>query len=245
MINFIICDNYVSAKHIKTVVDSYMMNYDIEVKYHLFINNNDMFKEEVQKINGLKVYILNDDKEEGIKKSKFIRKELDDWNTPIILTTIHNESNNKVIGNGLFLFDYLSKKNFFERKLKEDLNHIMKYYDNRNKCLTYEYNKIIKKIDFKDIDMVIKEKDSKKCIIKTNFGDYYILESISSMTKKLDERFIKISRSCIVNIEKIIEYDINNNKLTFENGVVSFETSRDYKKKVTKHLFNYNKMLTN
>ncbi len=246
MINFIINDNYVSLKHIKSVVDSYMMNYDIEVQYHSYINYNNEFKEEIKKINGLKVFILNNDKEDGLKEAIYIRKQLDDWNSPIILTTIHNESNNKAIGNGLFLFDNLSKKNFFDKKLKEDLDHIRKYYNHRDGCITYEYNRVIKKIEYKNIEMIIKEKDSKKCIIKTNYGDFYIFDTISKILNKLDGRFIKISRSCIINLNKIVEYDTNNNKITFESGNISFDASRDFKKKIIDSLFNKDsKLLTN
>ena len=246
MINFIINDNYVSLKHIKSVVDSYMMNYDIEVQYHLFVKYNKEFQEKIKEINGLKVFILNNDQDEGIKTTKYIRNKLDDWNSLIILTTIHNESNNKVIGNGLFLFDNLSKRNFFEKKLREDLDHIRKYYNYRDGCITYEFNRIIKKIEYKNIEMIVKEKDSKKCIIKTDYGNFYIPDTISGIINKLDKRFIKISRSCIINTNKIIEYDTNNNKITFESGLISFDTSRSYKKRIIKYLFsNDNKMLTN
>ena len=44
MIEFIICeDNEAFLSMYKYMIEKVMMNYDIEVKYHLFINNISLF----------------------------------------------------------------------------------------------------------------------------------------------------------------------------------------------------------
>ena len=60
MINYIISDEYNDAVKTKTIIENYMMNFDIEVKYHLF-SINDNFKEKIKSIKGFKVFILKDD----------------------------------------------------------------------------------------------------------------------------------------------------------------------------------------
>lgn len=238
MINFIICDDSNSAQDIKKVVDSYMMNYDIETKYYMFTDYED-FKEKIKDISGYKVFILNNNYQEvGIDEAVYVRKELDDWNSIIILTTCHNEFKYEVSDKRLFIFDYLSKTNFFVKNLKEDLECITKNYDNREKCLAFEINRIIKRIELDCINMISKEKDSKKCIIETSCGTYYVPETLLAISKRLDKRFLKINRSCIVNTDKILEYDLTKNKITLKNGVVSFDISRDYKKQLSNYISN-------
>lgn len=241
MINFIISDSYEYTKLIRAVIDSYMMNYDIEVKYHLFSNINSKFYEDIKKITGFKVYILNTDSKtgEGIHKAKYIRRTLDDWNSLIIIITNHNEMKNEVIGKGLFLFDFITKKNYFERKLKDDIDHIRKFYDNRDNCLTFKADRILRKVDFKNINMIIKEKDSKRCLLKSNHGNYYIPESLNQIEGRLDKRFIKINRSCIINIDDLLEYDLNKNKITMKSGDISYDISRDNRKKISNYFDSY------
>ena len=104
MINFIICSsNYSSRKETKEIIDSYMMNYDIEVKYHLFNNN----KEELRKIHGYKVYLIEIDNN-PYDLVKHIREELDDWNSIIILLA-ENRGIESILGTRLFLFDVIPK----------------------------------------------------------------------------------------------------------------------------------------
>ena len=238
MINYIISDEYNDAVKTKTIIENYMMNFDIEVRYHLF-NINDNFKEKIKNIKGFKVYILNDDiKRIGIEYAEYIRSELDDWNSIIILVTNHNEIRNEFVGKKLFLFDLIVKDCFYKKTLTIDLMHIKKYYDNRDNCLTFEQNRIIKKLDFKNIDMIEKEKDSKKCVIKSSLGEFYTSENLKDVCKRLDDRFIKINRSCIINGDKVIEYDLNKNKITLKNGITSFDISRDNKKNISTKIIN-------
>ena len=239
MINYIISDEYNDAVKTKTIIENYMMNFDIEVKYHLY-NINDNFKKEIKIIKGFKVYILNNNSNKGlgIEYAEYIRSELDDWNSIIILVSNHSEIKNEYIGKKLFLFDCIVKDCFYEKVLKEDLKHIKKYYDNRDTCLTFEQNRIIKKLDFRNIDMIVKEKDSKKCIIKSSLGSFYASESLKDVCERLDNRFIKINRSCIINGDKVIEYDLNENKITMKNGYTSFDISRENKKNLFSKITN-------
>ena len=53
MINFIICDdNNMYVEKIKNIVENYMMNFDIECKYHLFEDYDPKFEHEMEKLSG-------------------------------------------------------------------------------------------------------------------------------------------------------------------------------------------------
>jgi len=239
MINFIICDdNQPFATKLKQIVENYMMNYDTEYKTYMFVDYGKKFKDAINKLEGFNVYLLDIETKNGsgIDATRYIREELDDWNSVIILITAHNELKYEALGNRLFLLDFINKFDNYENKLKEDLGRTLKNYDNREKCLTFETNRIIKKIDFRHIITIEKEKDSKRCIIHTTYGEYIIYSSINNILKLLDDRFMKINRSMIINNDQIAEYDSSENKITFKNGTTTYDISRDYKKEVSNNV---------
>jgi len=241
LINYIICDDNESfANKLQTIVENYMMNFDVDEKYYMFKDYGDNFKNKVKEIEGFKVFILDIETKDGsgLDASRFIREELDDWSSVIMLITAHNELKYEAFGNRLFLLDFINKFDDYENKLKEDLERVMKNYNHREKCLTFEYNRIIKKVEFKHIVIIEKEKDSKKCIIKTKYGEYLICETLNNVFKLLDNRFIKISRSTIINIDEVREYDNIENKITFKNGTSTHDISRGFKKEVYKSVRN-------
>ena len=231
MINYIISDEYNDAVKTRKNIENYMMNFDIEVKYHFFGINDD-FKDKIDSIKGFKVYILNNDSPKyfGINYAEHIRFELDDWNSIIILVSKHSESRNGGMGKKLFLFDNIIKNCFYDKVLKEDIKNVKKHYDNREHCLTIESNRIVTKLDFKNIEMITKEKNSKRCLINSSVGNYFTSESLKDVSQRLDNRFVRINRSCIINGDKVLEYDLNKNKITMKNGYTTFDISRENKK---------------
>lgn len=242
MINYIICDdNELFANKLQTIVENYMMNFDIDVKYHMFKDYGIYFKTKIKEIEGFKVFILDIETKDGsgLDASRYIREELDDWSSVIMLITAHNELKYEALGNRLFLLDFINKFDDYENRLKEDLTRVMKNYDHREKCLTFEYNRIVKKVEFKHIVTIEKEKDSKRCIITTTYGEYPICESLNNVFKLLDDRFIKISRSSIINLDEIIEYDNIENKITFKNGTTTYDISRNFRRKVSESVRNF------
>ena len=60
MINFIICDdNNMYVEKIKNIVENYMMNFDIECKYHLFEDYDPKFEHEMEKLSGFNICIFD------------------------------------------------------------------------------------------------------------------------------------------------------------------------------------------
>lgn len=244
MINFIICDdNNMYVEKFKNIVENYMMNFDIECKYHLFEDYDPKFEHEMEKLSGFNICIFDIETKvgSGIDAARYIREELDDWNTVIILLTAHNELKYEALGNRLYLFDFINKFDNYQERIKEDLERIKKNYDNRQKCLTFEINRVVKRVDFKHIIYIEKEKDSKRCLLKTTYSDYVVCMTLNNILKKLDNRFIKTSRSLIINVDQVKEYDSAENKIVFKNGLCTYDISRAYKKKVFDNVRSVNK----
>lgn len=239
MLNFIICeDNIDFRKHEKQIVDNFMMKYDIDYKCYLFDEYEKDFEDIVKKDVGFKIYLLDIQTRSGsgLDAARMIREEYDDWVSIIIIITAFNSLKYEALDNRLYLLDFISKLNKCDEKLTEDLERAMKHYDNREKTLSYEYNHVVTKIEFRHIIYIEKELDSKRCVIKTIYGSQFINKNLNETELLLDNRFIKTSRSMIVNVDYIREYDMKENKIIFKNGDVSYQVSRNKKKELKEYV---------
>ncbi len=235
MLNFIICeDNHQFSAIMKTTIDNFMMNYEIDYKIHYFECYDKDFENIVKEEIGFKVYFLDlvTNQGTGLDAARIIREKYDDWVSIIIIVTSHEEYKYEALGTRLALFDFVNKLNGCEKVLRQDLNRVMSNYDKREKSLSYEYNHICHKIDFRHIISIEKEQDSKRCIIHTTYGNKTIAGSLNSVLKLLDKRFMKIHRSLIVNIDQIESYDASKNKLVFKDGTYTNLIARDKKKEL-------------
>ena len=233
MINFIIYDDedYFLQRN-KKIIDKNMMSSDYDYKCYLFNDYNEEFKKVIKDNSGLKVYLLDIEgkSKSGLDIVRLIREKYDDWCSIIIMITNHNEFKYDALSNRLYLMDFINKLDNWEPILSEDIKRIVKSYSNCSECLTYEFNHSFKRIEYKNIIYIEKEKESKKCIIHTLYGNHDIGGNISDVIKMLDDRFVKISRSTIINTKQILEYDKANNEIIFLNGDKTTDVSRLCKK---------------
>ena len=236
MINFIICDdNKDLLKKQKRIIDSLMMQYDIEYKCSMFKSYDEKFRKKILEDDNFKVYLLNVQMDNaGLDIIKMIRNEFDDWISVIIVTSDSDKYKTKVLSSRLYILDYINKTNNYDEILKEDLLISLKHYNNRKKSLKYEYNHVFKQVEFRQILCIEKEPDSKRCKIKTAHSEQTINKTLNDTLKLLDKRFIKTSRSMIVNVDQIEEYNLAENKIIFRNGEHTYQISRGMKKELKK-----------
>ena len=135
---------------------------------------------------------------------------------------------------GININDFINKLNGCQKTLKEDLKRILNIYNKRHKALSFEYNHIFHKIEFRDIVNIEKEQDSKRCIIRTTYGTIYMPGTLNDIISKLDDRLLKVHRSLIVNKDKIVKYSPKLNKLEFNDGSFTHLISRRKKKELMK-----------
>ena len=239
MLNFIIYDDEKQfLQRNKQIIDNCMMNYDYDYKCHSFDEYNDKFESIIKSNNGLKIYLpdIEAKNKSGLDIVRLIREKYNDWSSIIIMITSHEELKYDALSNRLYLMDFINKLENVEEILKEDIKRIVESYTNSSESIVYEFNHNLKRIDYKNIIYISKEKDSKKCIIHTVYGNYPIGGTICDVLNKLNDKFIKISRSTIINVNQVSEYDIANNEILFLNGEKTTDISRLCKKDVIKRV---------
>lgn len=232
MIDFIIInDDLYYLNNSKNIIDKVMMNYDINYDFIVF----DKYRKELLNKDNFKIYIISY-KEDTIEMIKYIRETLDDWKSLIIIIYKDREEKMKLIKEDLFIVDYINKKKHLEEKLYRNIQICLKHYDQRPNSLKYSYKNVSYNIDFDKIIYIEKEQDNKRCIIKTLNKEYYIPGTLKSVYKLLDKRFIKSSRSFIINKEQMLSYDTKKNIIKFKNKIKLDAVSRDKKKYIINYL---------
>lgn len=239
MIHFIVCeDEPLLAKEYTDAFDKFMMRYDIDYKCHSFKGYTDAWKQFIQKEMGFKIYLLDikTAKGSGLDAARYIREELDDWVSMIIIITSYSEYKYEALGKRLMLVDFINKLDNCEKRLESAFTICIKNYDNRHKSLKYTYKNTIYNIEFRHIISIEKEQESKRCIIKTIYGEYYIQETISKIMKMLDNRFVKCCRGLIINLEQVESYDKKTNTLIFKNKEKTTAIAREKKKEIIRYV---------
>lgn len=245
MLNFIVCeDDPIFAKQMHSIIEGYMMNFDIDYRYHSFDGYNEKFEKIVKDDIGFKIFFLDIKTKEGsgLDAARMIREEYDDWVSIIVIVTSYSEYRYEALGNRLYLLDFISKIDNCEKRVKEALEKAFKNYDNRHRCLSYEYNHIIHKVELRHIVYIEKEQDSKRCHIKTTYGTQVIPKTLSEVDKILkgitNKGFMKVHRSMIVNLDQIKEYNLKENKIIFKNNDTTHLVARNKKKELAKNVGN-------
>ena len=239
MIKFIICeDEVILANQYKHEIEKIMMNYDIEYEITMFKGYTQKWKITASKEDSFKIYLLDIKTKEGsgLDAARYIREELDDWQSMIIMITAYPEYKYEALGKRLLLVDFINKLDNCTNRLQDAIRISLKNYDKRPKSLKYTYKKIVYNIEYRNIIYIEKEPDSKRCIIKTIEGDFYIQGNLASIEKLLDKRFLKCCRSVIINLEQVSRYNKKTNIITFKSGIELNAISRDNKKELINHV---------
>lgn len=240
MISFVICeDEKTLAQDYKNEIDKFMMKFDFEYKCFYFKGYDAKFKTFARKNKDFKVYILDIKTEcgSGIDAARLIREDIEDWNSLIIIITSFNEYKYDALSKRLMLLDFINKMDNYKGYLKDCLSRCIKYYDEKPNKLRYTYKNAIYNVEFKHIVYINKEPDSKKCTIYTDDGRELPYQGpIVKLVELLDDRFLKTSRSTIVNLEQISYYNHKLNEIAFKTGQHTTDISRDNKRSVLKYV---------
>lgn len=240
MIRFIICeDEKVLASEYKNEIDKFMMRYDHEYKCRVFNGYTKEFEEVVKDDKDFKIYLLDIKTTEGsgLDAARMIREEYNDWTSLIIIITSYNEYKYDAFGKRLMLVDFINKLDKYKERLQETLEVCMKLFDNRPKALKFVYKNIINNIDYRDIVYIDKEPDSKRCTIHTKYKEKVPYQgTINNLIEILDERFVKVSRSVIINSDHINKFDLKNNVIEFKNGDITGDVSKDKKRGIVENV---------
>lgn len=206
--------------------------YKEEIKTEYFTKYNSELKNIIKDNSERKIYIMDielEGKVSGIEIAKYIREN--DWESEIIFITSHDKMFETAYRNVFEVFDFIEKFYHMESRLKKDLNIIYKKnFD--NKMFKFSSRNIDIQIFYRSILYLYRDKDERKLVICTDKNDYSINLSVTDAIDYLDDRFATVHRSCIVNTDRVEEYNWTKGYFKLNNGQTIHMLSRKYKKEI-------------
>ncbi len=231
MINFIIYeDNKITQKEYSNVINKFMLKQNLSyqiIKINLYTNET-MFS--LKNLDGKKIFIIDIEVpgKSGLEFAREIRYNKD-WASPIIICSSHKELKNKGFTSRLLMLDFINKDKNILNNLENALEVAFDII-NCHKSYNFRYNGEYYQVPYENILYIEKNLNDNYATVFTKRSKYRIKDTIINIFSILnDERFLKCSRSCIVNTDNILSIDFINNTIDF-GGISTDLVSRDGKK---------------
>lgn len=220
MLRFVICDdNPEILEKTRLIVNRVMMPYDYDYKVDRFDNYTPELEKIITNNDEQKIYILDIELPKGTSGFDIADKIRErDWNSIIIFLTSHNECKDVVFETRLMVLDFISKFAKFEKTLEKTLKSALNIM-NQKRILNYKYCNSTYRIPFDEI-LYIKVFPVKQTTIFTIDGEEYVTNTnLKELLVELEPVFKRCHKNCIVNVEKVREVNVNDETITFKNGV--------------------------
>lgn len=213
MIIVVVEDNRILRKREIEAIRKALKNYDYKI-----VEYSDFTKELKKLIQtpDFKIYVLDIEllNSSGIDIANYIR-DYDDM-SEIIMCSFHYELEYKVLKSKLKILDFVSK---YDNAYVNLTNLILEVFNKHSrKVLKITDKGAILFIVMKDILYISKEKNTRKCVIKTFNNEYLVNKNLEEIKQELNSDFIQVSRNCIVNQNNVEEYNFKDSKIKFKNG---------------------------
>lgn len=213
MIIVVVEDNRILRKREIEAIRKALKDYDYKI-----VEYSDFTKELKKLIQtpDFKIYVLDIEllNSSGIDIANYIR-DYDDM-SEIIMCSFHYELEYKILKSKLKILDFVSK---YDNAYVNLTNLILEVFNKHSrKVLKITDKNTILFIVMKDILYISKEKNTRKCVIKTFNNEYLVNKNLEEIKKELNSDFIQVSRNCIVNQNNVEEYNFKDSKIKFKNG---------------------------
>lgn len=213
MIIVVVEDNSILRKREIEAIRKALKDYDYKI-----VEYSDFTKELKKLIQtpDFKIYVLDIEllNSSGIDIANYIR-DFDDT-SEIIMCSFHYELEYKVLKSKLKILDFVSK---YDNAYVNLTNLILEVFNKHSrKVLKITDKGAILFIVMKDILYISKEKNTRKCVIKTFNNEYLVNKNLEEIKQELNSDFIQVSRNCIVNQNNVEEYNFKDSKIKFKNG---------------------------
>lgn len=227
---FIVDDNEFFLKKMLLATDDFFENRKEENINYIFTEYNEEFYDYVKKNLDNKIYFLDIETPNGNGLDVFKYIRMYDSKSRIVFITSHEEMSLEILKITKNLTGFISKQDEnFDEQFTDILKYIVSTTDDKG-YLSFVYNNIRYNLSFNRINFI--ETLRRKTILHTNdeLEDIFFAESLDSLQKRLDNRFERIHKSCIANMDnaKIIRKH-GKKCVIFENGDITYLISRDYK----------------
>lgn len=213
MIIVVVEDNRILREREIEAIRKALKDYDYKI-----VEYSDFTKELKKLIQtpDFKIYVLDIELQNssGIDIANYIR-DFDDT-SEIIMCSFHYELEYKVLKSKLKILDFVSK---YDNAYVNLTNLILEVFNKHSrKVLKITDKGAILFIVMKDILYISKEKNTRKCVIKTFNNEYLVNKNLEEIKQELNSDFIQVSRNCIVNQNNVEEYNFKDSKIKFKNG---------------------------
>ena len=230
MLEFILVDDEKDMRDKeRQVINDVLLKKDLSYEIREFSSLTNELKNVIIS-NNPKVYILDIDlnsKINGLDIGKYIRSY--DWDSELLYITSHDRMFEKVFRNIYKVFDFIEKFDSLEERLKNDLNQIvLKKWD--KKKFVYSNSRVTFEIFLDDILYLYRDTVERKIAIKTSTGNVFLVnKNINQIIEELDDRFIQVHRSCIVNKSRVNVYNWSSGYFILDTNEKVNMLSKKYK----------------
>ena len=225
MYNFIVVDdNEYFLDLIDKTIKKFFAQKGSECNIHLFKDYNEDFYEMMYSYAENKVYILDIETplNNGITVAMKIRDN--DFVSNIIFQSAYEEEYvRQILRSDVKYFSSFSKRDL-ETNLIAKLEKLLK--QNPNKVLRIRIDEKLYQIVENDIFYV--KYENRKTIIKMKECELKINKQLNEIYYFLSHNFVYSHKSCIINMEKVIDYSLKIKEITFEDNIKTDLLSRLY-----------------
>lgn len=218
MVNFIICDdNSKDFNKIVSMIDKFMMRNDLQYKKHEFHDYDDDFLRIISKKMPSKIYILDIEapSRSGIDIARIIRTR--DYNSALIFVTGHEELGQIILKKNFAYLAFINKFDELEKHFMESLEDALKRVSEK-KIIKFKDGAVTVNLEYDDILYFFRDGVERKTIIKYDDNELKVNTPLCEIKKMLTKDFVKTHKSCIVNKNRIIEYNKAKKIITFDTG---------------------------
>ena len=232
MFNIIICDDekYTLTK-ITKMVDNYMNKNHIEYQKHIFEDYNNKFMNIITRPLPFKIYILDIEtpSRSGIDVAREIRMK--DLDSVIIFLTGHEELIGAVAKGELMALTFINKFDNCEERLCKALQ---KSFDvlHKKQVIKLSYGSINYIVKLNDILYFSTDTVDRKTIVKTDYDEFEVSDTLKSICKRLDHRFKQTHKSCIFNMSRVTNIDTKKRIVCFDTKDSTDLLSNKYMKEL-------------
>lgn len=230
MVNVIICDdNEKDRNNVIQIVNNFMTKNNIEFKTHVYKDYNKSFDEIINSNIPFKIYLLDIEtpSASGIDIARRIRSK--DVDSVITFLTVHEELGNTILKNDLMFLSFINKFDNLKLRLTKSLKKALDLLNHRS-IIKFTDRNTIYTIDMNDILYLTKESFERKTIIKTDYAEFKVNNTLAEIVEMLDDRFIQTHRSCYINNDRKSCIDKTKRIIYFDNGESTDLLSDKYRK---------------
>lgn len=176
-------------------------------------------QEDLEHIEGTKVYLVNADIEGGMILAKKIRSN-GDFISPLIFFTSKNRKDVLASLRNILYLDVIETGDQLISDLMQSLVETYKIVT-RHSVYTFMSFDEVYRLPYNDIYYIQKNLNDDSVTIYTKDDTYTDYVTIKALVEKLevDPRFFKVHRSCIINLYNVASFDKKSNTIIFNNGM--------------------------